>query len=196
MDNNNYNFDVEGNIERLYNQESLLDILIEFEGVMDSMDLYAFENWIEGEVVDGPKLERYWITVTLKYPYEKMPDPAGGNRLLKHGARIEMGKFTEDVPVRLKDYEAEEQDKAYEFDQETGQYQRKTEEQQYWLLEIRIPRRFIEDMEKGMAIYDDAEDEMVDVEDASAAENEGLDDEALISGDTDEEDMGEELDQF
>ena len=194
MDNQR-GYDVDNNIKRLYNQESLLDILIEFEGVIDSMDLYAFANWIEGEVVDGPKLERYWITVTLKYPYEQMPDPAGGKRLLKHGARIEMGKFSEDVPIALKDVPEGEETSAYEFNRETGEYARKTESQKYWLLEIRIPRHFIEDMEKGMVIYDTSDDD-INTDDAADAENQGLDDQALISGDNDSEDMGEELDQF
>lgn len=196
MDNNNYDFDVEGNIDRLYNQESLLDILIEFEGVIDSMDLYAFKNWIEGEVVDGPKLERYWITVTLKYPYKQMPDPAGGNRLLKHGARIEMGKFSEEVPMALSDDPEDNLEDSYEYNRETGEYARKTETEKYWLMEIRIPRRFIEDMEKGMAIYDEDEDETVAMDDVADAETQGLDDEALISGDNNNEEMGEELDQF
>lgn len=187
-----FDFNVNDNVDRLYKQESLLDILIEYEGVIDSMDLYAFKNWIEGEIVDGPKLERYWITVTMKYPYDLMPDPRGANRLLKHGARIRMGMFTEDVPIRMADFEDRENE-AYEFNDETGEYARKTEEQQYWLIEIRMPRRFIEDMEKGMTIYDENEDEEIDVEDATDAEDEGLDDETLIAGENAE---GEEFDQF
>jgi len=124
-----------------------------------------------------------------------MPDPNGANRLLKHGARVAMGMFTEDVPIRLKDVE-ETDDTAYEYNQEDGKYARKTEEQKYWLMEIRIPRRFIEDMEKGMAIYDENEEEMIDMEDAADAEHEGLDDETLIAGEGEENMDGGEFDQF
>lgn len=63
----------------------LLDILLEIEDVVDSMDLYVFKNWIRGEVVFGPHITRYTVDIQLKYRKGFMPDPIGGMRLQKHG---------------------------------------------------------------------------------------------------------------
>ena len=43
----------------------LTDILIEFERVLDELGLYTYQNWIEGEIVEGPHLSRYWIELSL-----------------------------------------------------------------------------------------------------------------------------------
>ena len=45
----------------------LTDILIEFERVLDELGLYTYQNWIEGEIVEGPHLSRYWIELSLMY---------------------------------------------------------------------------------------------------------------------------------
>ena len=60
------NYQSKDTIQRLYDQDNLLDILIEFEAVLDSLDLYTFKKWFEGEVASGPWLRRYWVEVTLK----------------------------------------------------------------------------------------------------------------------------------
>ena len=38
----------------IFKSKTLLTILLEIEGMLDKLDMYVFENWIEGEVVDGP----------------------------------------------------------------------------------------------------------------------------------------------
>ncbi len=181
----NYHEDAEGNLKRLYDQESLLDILIEFEAILDSMDLYAFKNWIEGEIIKGPNLKRYWVTVTFKYPWKKMPDPRGGMRLVKHGAKIKYITSSEELTVNLEDYRDDPSD-AYEHDPKTNQQKRKTETVKVWLIEIKLPRRFIEDMEKGQVSLDNEDDEFVDLEAADDAENQGLDDESIVAGEGEE----------
>ena len=59
-------------------KKRLIDELTEkFEGVLDSLDLYAFKNWDKGEVLEGPNVSRHFIEVTLMYPHKQMPDPDG-----------------------------------------------------------------------------------------------------------------------
>ena len=62
------------NIRSIDKNGTLLDILLEFERVLDEAGLYAYKNWNLGEVAEGPKLSRYWISVKLMYPYIKIPE--------------------------------------------------------------------------------------------------------------------------
>lgn len=148
-------------IKRLTDNTSLLDIMIQAEDYLDSLDLYAFRNWIKGEVVDGPWVKRYWVSFTLKYPYEDMPDPQGGLRLLKYGSKVLFKKTTEEVSVDPKSKE--------DIDPETKKP--KTESRKIWYVTIKIPRRFIEDIDaKNLELYND----ILDLEDVSDARDEGI----------------------
>jgi len=80
-------------IKMLDDDQSLLDMLLEFEGVLDSLNLYAYRNWDQGEVIEGPMVSRHFISVDLLYWAECMPDPEGAKRLLKRGIPV---KFTRD----------------------------------------------------------------------------------------------------
>jgi hypothetical protein len=79
----------------------ILDMLLEFERTLDNAELFAYKNWILGEIVDGPHISRYWFTLTLMYPAAMMPDPDAGLRLTKLGAKVgfRKGKFTKPVKV-------------------------------------------------------------------------------------------------
>ncbi len=158
------NYQSKDAIQRLYDQDNLLDILIEFEAVLDSLDLYTFKNWFEGEIASGPWLRRYWVEVTLKYKHEEMPDPSGAMRLLKHGARVSYELAEETVPVEIESPE--------DIDQQTQKA--KTEEIKAWLIHVKIPRRFIEDMETGIIHLDDQEEEEIDLTAAQTGEEEGV----------------------
>lgn len=109
--------------------------LIQFEDYLDNNHLYAFKNWIEGVVWDGPNVRRYWIDVTLKYPRVIMPDPRGAMRLVNSGAIITFKEDTEIVSVKP--------EKNDDLDPMTRKPKEKEEE--IWLITIQVPRRFIED---------------------------------------------------
>ena len=49
-------------------------MLLEFEGVLDNIQLYVHKNWDKGEVVAGPNLGRYFIEVALMYEEKDMSD--------------------------------------------------------------------------------------------------------------------------
>lgn len=148
-------------IEELEDSPHLLDLLIQMEDVLDSMDVYVFKNWIDGEIVEGPKVRRYWLDMTVKYPYRKMPDPRAGLRLLKHGVRIDFQKGHE-----AKDGKVSEGDHKDESDKDG---------EKVWLIRISIPRRLISEVNAGELDYYDDE---VDIEDVQDAQDGGMNDES------------------
>jgi hypothetical protein len=145
-------------IEKLEDSPHLLDLLVQMEDVLDSMDVYVFKNWIDGEIVEGPKVRRYWLDMTLKYPYDKMPDPRAGLRLLKHGVRVDFSKAHEDESGEAKPVEGG-----------------KEKEGLVWLVHISIPRRLIIEINAGqLDFYDDE----IDSEDVEDAQDSGVTDES------------------
>lgn len=75
-------------VQTLYDQDGLLDILIGVEKYFDDMDLYAYKNWIYGELVEGPIVEKYWVTVTFKYDHDTFPDPLATKILERQGTKV------------------------------------------------------------------------------------------------------------
>ena len=43
---------INSNINSIHGSETLLDLLLEWEDVLDNLDIYAFKNWKNGELVD------------------------------------------------------------------------------------------------------------------------------------------------
>lgn len=164
-------------LEKLEDSPHLLDLLIQVEDVMDSFDLYVFPNWFDGEIVEGPTVRRYWIDVTLKYPYKKMPDPKGALRLLKHGVRVDFSKAHEEGG---RDIEIEEDDNK----NEDG-------ENLVWLVRVSVPRRLIVEINAGEL---DFYDEEIDAEDVEDAQDQGVTDETGYTDDAIDQDQGMEND--
>lgn len=171
--------------KRLSDSNSLTDVLIQMEDFMDSLDLYVFKNWFEGEIVDGPKIRRYWVSMTLKYAYEEMPDPAGAERLIKRGVKVTYRRAEEEVAM--------EADGPEDF---MNTNKPKMEKNKIWLVEIQMPRRFIEELDDS-DLEMHVDDELVDVEDVSDARDEVIDDEDAFTkeGAEDEEPAEDEEDE-
>lgn len=133
------------------------------EDVLDTLDIYVFRNWLDGEVVEGPVLRRYWIDMTLLYPYNKMPDPKAALRLLKHGIRVDFQKGRLDI----NDDGMETTTNISDDDKDqTGMV---------WLVKVSVPRRLIVDINAAqLDFYDDD----VDVEDVQDAQDSGMTDES------------------
>ena len=51
--------DIINNIENIYGSNNSLNLLKDFERVIDELDTYVYDNWIDGELVEGPKESRY-----------------------------------------------------------------------------------------------------------------------------------------
>ena len=88
-------------IQNLYDNTGLLDVLLAFEEYLDSMDLFVFDNWIDGEIVEGPVMSKYWVDVTLKYKQSKAPDPRGALLFKNQGTTVKIRKDIENVPIRI-----------------------------------------------------------------------------------------------
>lgn len=89
--------DIIENINTIYNSNSSLAILKDYERVFDELDLYVFENWREGELVSGPQIERHWITCSFMWPEDKMPNPEAAKRLSEYGCGV---KYKRDVLIQ------------------------------------------------------------------------------------------------
>ena len=94
--------DIIDNLRGIDGNATLLDILLEFENMLDEQGMYAYENWKLGEVAQGPKLSRYWLNVTLLYPYLKMPNPKAALRLTNIGCDVKFKKATLKTPMTVK----------------------------------------------------------------------------------------------
>lgn len=149
-------------IEKLEDSNYLLDILIQMENVLDSLDMYVYRNWYDGAVVEGPVVRRHWVSFSLLYPHHKMPDPRAALRLLKHGVQVEFNSVK-------REQSGEPGHADYEPDKDTD-----------WLVKITIPRRLLDQIE-GVDLED--YDDEVNPDDVEAAKDIGLDDESQFQTD-------------
>jgi len=124
-------------VKRLSDSPDLVDVMINIEDYLDRSNIYVFKNWIDGELVEGPHIEPYWVKVVFKWDYHNMPDPEGGLRLLPHGTKIFYKKDKEMVPQPIKE----------PSDYEPGTHKPKIKPKKVWLVTLLIPRRFLEDIE-------------------------------------------------
>src|SRR4051812_48097549 len=85
-------------LEKINDSDHLLDMLIQIEDVLDSLDVFCYANWFDGEIIEGPIVRRYWVTVSILYPNDKMPDPRAALRLLKHGVQVEFDRMQRAAP--------------------------------------------------------------------------------------------------
>ena len=114
-------------------------ILKDFERVLEEMDLYVYDNWIDGELAYGPKVDRHWISVGFMWPQDKMPDPTGGQRLLDLGCKVkyERSHVIEPRPIRTHD------------DMRPGTKKGRLDRKPIWIVEIQMPKKVAFDMYKG-----------------------------------------------
>ena len=69
-------------IKKISETNSLLDMLCEFEKVIDDADVYAYKNWDKGEILPDRFIRHFVCNVKLLYKGKEMSDPEGAKRLL------------------------------------------------------------------------------------------------------------------
>jgi hypothetical protein len=142
------------NLKATTSRNSALETLMNLESVIDHANIYAYPNWIEGEIVEGPHIDRYWVTVTLMYPHKLMPDPEGAERLLKHGCKVYYAKDELETAAKLKSPDdSEGQDNA--SGRRPGQTRAKMVKKPIWLVTIVVPRKFMNDIEASRLRIED-----------------------------------------
>lgn len=168
--------DVINNVKDIYLSNSSLNTLLDFERVLDELDMYAYLNWQKGELVEGPIVEKYFVTCTFMWPYKQMPDPVAGQRLLNYGCEVKYKKSKLKYPVEVKTYE----------DFEDGTKYPKMATATVWLVTIVMPKRLMNDIEQGSL---ELESQTLDLEDIELAYEAGLDDDSLKVNDTSDTSM-------
>jgi len=131
--------DVIRNIDDLYENNTSISVLKDFERVLDEMDLYVYDHWEDGELASGPFVDRHWITASFMWPKNKMPDPDGAKRLLDLGCKVsyEKSHLIEPRKIRTPD------------DIRPGTKKGKLDHKPIWVVEIQMPKKVAFDIYKG-----------------------------------------------
>lgn len=138
--------------------DDILDTLLEFERTLDNAELFAYKNWILGELVEGPIIQRYWYKTVWMFPYAMMPDPNGGLRLTKLGAKVNFRKGVFKKPVKVtgpQDWRDPESKRA------------KMGEHDVWLVTIELPIKYIN---RGLEQIDNIIQQDIDATNAELAD--------------------------
>jgi hypothetical protein len=101
--------------------------------------MYVYENWVDGEIAYGPKVDRHWITAGFMWPRTKMPDPMAAKRLSELGCKIKYQKthIIEARKIRKPD------------DIRPGTKKGHLDHKPIWVVEISMPKKLAFDMYKG-----------------------------------------------
>lgn len=131
--------DVIKNVETIYSANSSLSILKDFERVLDEMDMYVYKNWSDGELAEGPRVDRHWITASFMWPKNKMPDPMAAKRLVDYGCKV---KYEKTFVLSPRTIETPD-------DLRPGTKKGKIDKLPVWLVEIAMPKKLVSDIYNG-----------------------------------------------
>jgi hypothetical protein len=155
-------------IKKIYMSDSALGMLCDFERVLDDVDLYVFPNWEKGELVEGPKIAKYFVTCKFMWPLEMMPDPSGAKRLLPFGCRIKYQKTHVEMPVEIKKSD----------DYRPGSKKGKLIKTPVWIVEIMMPKHLMKEVKQGSK---EIAGEDIDLNDLQQAYEKSYDQKALTA---------------
>jgi len=131
--------DVIRNIQDLYENNSSLAVLKDFERVFEETDMYAYENWEDGELAYGPKVDRHWITAGFMWDRDKMPNPIAAKRLTELGCKVKYQKSHLLEPREIRTPE------DIRPNSKKGHLDRKP----VWIVEVQMPKKIAFDIYKG-----------------------------------------------
>jgi hypothetical protein len=143
-------------VKGIYTSDGSMSILLDFERVLDDADLYAYNNWLAGELVQGPNLGRYDVTCVFMWPYKLMPDPRGAKRLLALGCKVEFAKSGIKVPIEITNYD----------DFVPGTKYPRMKQRKIWFVKITVPLDLMDDIKEGSIDLAGQTIDLADIEDA------------------------------
>lgn len=149
-------WNVARNIRDIYTSEGTLLNLLDFERVLDELDLYAFKNWILGELVTGPEIGKYKISCTFMWPEKLMPDPRGARRLLPFDCDVKFKKTTIQIPIKIEN----------PSDYRPGTHKAKLIPKKVWLVQITMPKSLISEIRTGSIELEDQDIDLQELDDA------------------------------
>ena len=131
--------DIIKNIESIYDSNTSFQVLKDFERVIDELDTYVYKNWKDGELIQGPDIERHWVTCAFMWDRDNMPDPQGGKRLLDYDCKVTYQKSYVIEPRKIKDPD----------DIRPGTKKGKLDRKPIWVVTIQMPKKLIGDIYTG-----------------------------------------------
>jgi hypothetical protein len=153
---------VVNNVKGIMTSDGTMSTLLDYERVLDEADLYAYQNWESGELVQGPDTGRYSISCVFMWPYKLMPDPSGAKRLAAIGCNVSFKKGKIRVPIEVKNYDDFVQGTRYP----------KGIEKKVWFVCIEIPKELMNEIKEGSI---DLADQTIDLDDIDQAYEDDLD---------------------
>ena len=133
------------NIQNIYESDMAFQVLKDFERVLDDLDLYVYDNWIDGELVSGSKIGKHWVTCAFMWDRQKMPDPMGGKRLLDYDCRV---SYKKDLIIKPRKIRTPD-------DIRPGTKKGKLDTNPIWVVEIMMPKKLIADIYTGYKAQED-----------------------------------------
>lgn len=133
--------DVIKNLQNIYDSEKSFQVLKDYERVIDDLGVYVYKNWEAGELIEGPNIERHWVTCKFMWPREAMPDPMGAKRLSDYNCKIRYKKSHIMKPRTIKK----------PGDIRPGTKKGKLDKLPIWVVEMRMPKSLIVDIYGGSA---------------------------------------------
>lgn len=169
-------------VKGIMTSDGTMSMALDFERVIDELDIYAFKNWEIGELVQGPDVGRYNTSCTFMWPYKLMPDPKAVKRFLAVGCDVKWEKTKIEVPVEVKDYD----------DLVPGTNYPKGAKREVWLVKITIPNDLMDDMKEGSV---DLAGSTIDLDEIDDAYSEDLDKQGIGGGTEEAEQEEVQIDQ-
>jgi hypothetical protein len=158
-------YDVErllNNIDRVYNSTTALKILKDFERVLDEyFDIYVYDNWDDGELLQGPMSSKYWVTCYFMWPDSKRPDDAAIKRLRSNNVLVKTGTSYFVKPKKIKKTD----------DVRPGTKKGKLQREKIFVVGIKMPKSLMKSVYGGQDIF-----AMSEVEDAELAQQPPVED--------------------
>jgi hypothetical protein len=134
-------YDIIKNVETVYDSNTSFQVLKDFERVIDELGIYVYQNWDEGELAEGPNIERHWVTCSFMWLKENMPDPMGGKRLVDYDCKVSYEKSHLIKPRKIKE----------PGDFRPGTKKGKLDRHPIWIVKIQMPKKLIADIYTGYA---------------------------------------------
>ena len=135
-------------VTAFYDNSVLLNVALNIEKFLsEDAILYPYKGWEEGELISGPFIKRYFVSVILRFSYEDMPDPEGAKVLKEFGIGVKYKKVKE---------------KEIDEDESSKQNKEVTKSVYIWYVQLDIPHALVTDQRQAEQLKDI--EDMIDIE--------------------------------
>lgn len=183
-------YDVLENGKNIFFSESSLKNLMNFERVLNRYNIYVYENWAKGELVEGPIMTRYHMTCTFMWPRNIKPNEYGAKMLRRRGISAE---YKKSFLYRPEPQLEAEPSSIYNYNTDEDPVTDTVQRAPVWLVTITMPLSDIDFIEKT---YSELEQQKLNLEDVEEAEEESFESVNVKPAKVEEEDVDTGDDDF